>query len=68
MEQHIMAKPSISSGRITLISLRSSVSGLMFFQGSVVGPKSDDPIDSTFPEKEADSVCLILFFSLDFNR
>lgn len=37
-------------------------SALMFFQGSAFWPKSDELIDPTFFQKEADSVCVILFF------
>lgn len=66
VEQHIMAKASTSSG-LTACShfalLFPHISCLMFFQSSVFGPKPiDDPIDSTFPLKEADSVCVMLFF------
>lgn len=65
VEHHIMTKPSTSSGLTTcshFTLLFPHISGLIFFQCSAFGPNSDDPIDSIFPLKEADSVCVLLFF------
>lgn len=56
VEQHIMAKLSTSSG-LTAWSHFALPFPHMLFQCSVF-----DLIDSTFPQKEADSVCAKLFF------